>query len=79
MLQRRRNCSGRRARGLTADAALEPGYGVILVSTQEDLPRAFTFADDREEGGPLYSIPRGREVVLGGCNVTGHGGNRACR
>jgi len=71
------HCTGRRARHLTADEALEPGYGLVLVRSDEAASPGVSFADDRDAGRPLYAIVRGSEVVLGGCNVTAFGGSRA--
>jgi D-amino-acid oxidase len=62
------NSTGRRARSLTKDTELKPAFGQIVVTTDPSFPRDLVFADDRLPE-MTYLIPRGEEVVLGGCNL----------
>ena len=60
------NCTGRRARALTGDVALEPRLGQIVVARDAGLPRSSGFVDATSASALVYSIPRGGSVVLGG-------------
>ena len=61
------NCTGLGARSLTGDASLQAVYGQVLLVEPGELDMSVSLGDERDESAILYSIPRRRTVVLGGC------------
>ncbi len=61
------NCTGLGARALTGDASLQAVYGQVLLVEPGELDMSVSLGDERDESALLYSIPRRRAVVLGGC------------
>jgi D-amino-acid oxidase len=61
------NCTGLAARTLTADRELQGVYGQTVITAPGDIDLKGGLGDERDESQIFYSIPRRREVVLGGC------------
>ncbi len=61
------HCAGLGARALAGDASLQAVYGQVLLVAPGELDTGLSLADARDESAMLYSIPRRRDVVLGGC------------
>jgi len=61
------NCTGLGARALTGDASLQAVYGQVLLVAPGELDLSVSLGDARDESAMLYTIPRRRAVVLGGC------------
>lgn len=60
------NCTGLEARALTGDPELRARYGGIVVTEPGDIDMRISISDERRPGELFYSIPRRREVILGG-------------
>ncbi len=63
------HCTGLGARALTGDASLQAVYGQVLLVAPGELDMSLSLADARDESAMLYTIPRRRSVVLGGCAI----------
>ena len=61
------NATGLGARTLAADDSLRALYGQVLVTAPGALDVGTTLSDDRVRDELFYVIPRGDEVVIGGC------------
>lgn len=61
------NATGLGARTLAADDSLRALYGQVLVTAPGALDVRTTLSDDRDPDAMFYVIPRGDEVVIGGC------------
>lgn len=65
------NCSGFGARELVSDAAFLPYKGQYFVLRSDTTAPSEYLGDDDHPGGMAYVIPRGREVLVGGCAEVG--------
>lgn len=63
------NCTGLGARRLCGDSLLKGVWGQTTIVDGEGLDLSLSISDERDEATFFYSIPRRREVVLGGCAI----------
>jgi D-amino-acid oxidase len=61
------NATGLGARALTGDRELRALFGQVLVSAPGALATTTTLSDDRDPSAMFYVIPRGDEIIIGGC------------
>ena len=61
------NATGLGARALASDDSLRALYGQVIVAAPGALDTQVTLSDDRDPIAMYYVIPRGDEVVIGGC------------
>lgn len=63
------HCTGLAARELAADPALVGLFGQVVITDPGEVDRTITITDDRDPDAIFYLIPRGDELVLGGCSL----------
>ena len=63
------NCTGLAARELAGDPAVSALLGQVVITENGAVDRTITVTDDRDPDAIFYLIPRGDELVLGGCSL----------
>ncbi len=63
------NCTGLAARELAGDAAIGGLLGQVVITEVGAADRTITVTDERRPDEIFYMIPRGDELVLGGCSL----------
>jgi D-amino-acid oxidase len=63
------HCSGLGARGLVGDDSMEPVAGQVV--RVRGAPVEGVFVDENDPRGPVYVVPRGDDIIVGGTAVAG--------
>lgn len=63
------HCTGLAARTLAGDPALAGLFGQVVIVEPGGVDRTITVTDERDPDAIFYMIPRGDELVLGGCSL----------
>jgi len=63
------NCTGLASRELADDPSISGLFGQVVITEVGAVDRTITVTDERDPDAIFYLIPRGDELVLGGCSL----------